>query len=373
MRFFHISDLHLGKRLRERSLLDDQEFILEQILTLAERESPDAVLISGDVYDRSTPSEEAVRLLDRFLVALSRRGIRAAVISGNHDSAERLSFGGRLMEQSGVTLAPVWNGETVRVRLEDAFGPVELWLLPYLRLGQIRRAFPDRELADLTGGLRAVIEAMRLDPSVRNVLLAHQFVTGALRSDSETVFVGGEENVEAAVFAPFDYVALGHIHSPQSVGSETVRYCGTPLKYSLSEEGQQKSVTVVELGAKGSVQVRTLPLRPLRELRELRGSFEELLRGDASEDYIYLCLTDEQELPDAMARLQAVYPNAMNLRYDNRRTARYQAVGAAQTELTQTPLELFAQLYRLQNNAELSPEQQELLEQLIAEIWEEEA
>ena len=373
MLVFHISDLHLGKRLCEHSFLEDQEFILDRILQLADEEKPAAVLIAGDVFDRSLPSEEAVRLLDRFLVALSRRGIRALVISGNHDSAERLSFGGRLMEQSGVTLAPLWDGNTVRVRLEDEFGAVNVFLLPYLRLSQIRRAFPERELADVNEAMRAVIEAIAPDESERNVLVAHQFVTGALRSESETVIVGGEENVDAAVFAAFDYVALGHIHSPQSVGSETVRYCGTPLKYSLSEEGQQKSVTVVELGAKGSVQVRTLPLRPLRELRELRGSFEELLRGDASEDYIYLCLTDEQELPDAMARLQAVYPNAMNLRYDNRRTARYQAVGAAQTELTQTPLELFAQLYRLQNNAELSPEQQELLEQLIAEIWEEEA
>lgn len=372
MRLFHISDLHLGKRLRERSLLEDQEYILEQLLRLADTERPDAVLICGDVYDRSTPSEEAVRLLDRFLVALSGRGIRAAVISGNHDSAERLSFGGRLMAQSGVTLAPVWDGQTARVRLSDEFGAVSLWLLPYLRLGQIRRAFPERELADLSAAMQAVVEAMSPEPGERNVLLAHQFVTGALRSDSETVFVGGEENVDAAVFAPFDYVALGHIHSPQSVGSETVRYCGTPLKYSLSEAGQQKSVTVVELGAKGSVTLRTLPLYPLRELRELRGSFDELLHGQPSEDYIYLCLTDEQEQPDAMARLQAVYPNAMALRYDNRRTAQNRTVGTAEAELTQSPLELFAQLYRTQNNAELSCEQQTLLQRLIREIWEEE-
>ena len=372
MRLFHLSDLHLGKRLRDYSLLEDQEYILEQILLLAEREKPDAVLIAGDVFDRSMPSEEAVRLLDRFLVALSRRGIRTVVISGNHDSAERLSFGGRLMEQSGVTLAPVWNGETGFLRLEDEYGAVCIWPLPYLRLSQIRRAFPDRELPGIGDGMRAVIEAMAPDTGERNVLVAHQFVTGALRSDSETVLVGGEENVDAEVFSVFDYVALGHIHSPQSVGSAKIRYCGTPLKYSLSEAAQVKSVTAVELGEKGRVTVRTLPLTPLRDLRELRGSFDTLLHGEPSEDYIYLCLTDEQEQPDAMARLQRVYPNAAHLRYDNRRTASYQAVGSAEPELVQTPLELFAQLYRLQNNAELSKEQQALLERLIREIWEEE-
>lgn len=262
MKLIHLSDLHLGKRVNDFSMLEDQQYILAEILQIIDREKPDGVLIAGDVYDKSVPSAEAVALLDDFLVRLSKRELRIFVISGNHDSPERMAFGGRLMERSGVHLAPVYDGRVEPVVLTDEYGPVKLYLLPFVKPSHVRRCFPEREIATYTDAVAAAVEAMGVDTAVRNVLVTHQFVTGAARCDSEELSVGGTDNVDASVFDPFDYVALGHIHGPQQVGRETVRYCGTPLKYSFSEAGHKKSVTVVELGAKGSVTIRTIPLKP---------------------------------------------------------------------------------------------------------------
>ena len=272
MKLIHLSDLHLGKRVNEFSMLEDQQYILTEILHIIDREKPDAVLIAGDVYDKSVPSAEAVSLLDDFLVRLAKRKLRIFLISGNHDSPERMAFGGRLMEGSGVHVAPVYDGRVTPVTLADAHGPVNFYLLPFVKPVHVRRCFPEREIDTCTDAVAAAVEHMNVDPSVRNVLVAHQFVTGAVRCESEELSVGGADNVDVSVFAPFDYVALGHIHGPQRVGRETVRYCGTPLKYSFSEAGHQKSVTVVELGAKGSVSVNTVPLVPMRDLAELRGT-----------------------------------------------------------------------------------------------------
>ena len=251
MKLMHLSDLHLGKRVNEFSLLEDQQYILNEILQMADRERPDGVIIAGDVYDKAVPPAEAVSLLDRFLVELARRSLQVFVISGNHDSPERMAFGGRLMEGSGLHMAPVYRGQVDPIPLEDAYGPVNLYLLPFVKPAQVRRFFPDREIATYTQALEAAISAMDLDPRVRNVLVTHQFVTGAERCDSEELSVGGSDNVDVSVFAPFDYVALGHIHGPQCVGRETVRYCGTPLKYSFSEARHRKSVTLVELAPRG--------------------------------------------------------------------------------------------------------------------------
>ena len=272
------------------------------------------------------PSAEAVALLDDFLVRLSRRELQVFVISGNHDSPERMAFGGRLMAGSGVHLAPVYGGRVAPITLTDGYGPVNLYLLPFLKPAHVRPCFPHREIATYTDALAAAIEAMEVDPAGRNVLVTHQFVTGAARCDSEEVSVGGSDNVDVSVFDPFDYVALGHIHGPQRVGRDTVRYCGTPLKYSFSEAGQQKSVTVVELGAKGDVAVRTVPLTPLRDMAELRGTYETLTFRGFYEgtgypgDYVHITLTDEEDIPDAVSRLRVIYPNLMKLDYDNART-----------------------------------------------------
>ena len=378
MKLIHLSDLHLGKRVNGFSMLEDQTYILRQILDVIDRESPDAVLIAGDVYDRAAPPAEAVRLCDDFLVKLSERGLRVIVISGNHDSADRLAFGARLMAGSGVVLAPVFDGTVEPVTLTDAHGTVQIWPLPFLRRAQVQRFFPDTPLTTESEAIAAVIGSMALDETQRNVLVAHQFVTGAQQCESEELQVGTADNVEVRVFAPFDYTALGHLHGPQNVGSEAVRYCGTPLKYSFSEKDHEKSVTVVELGAKGDVLVRTVPLKPLHELRELRGSYDALtLRanydGTATDDYLSIVLTDEQDVPDALSRLRVIYPNIMQLRYDNTRTRTDNELQPIGPDDRRTELELFQDFYALQNGQEMTPEQSAFIARLLQEIKEAEA
>ena len=376
MKLFHLSDLHLGKRVYDFSMLEDQEYILRQILRAADAEQPDAVLLAGDIYDKPVPPAEAVRLFDDILVSLSRRGIPVLLIPGNHDSAERVAFGGRLMAGSRVYPAPAYTGAVAPVTLSDAWGPVNFYLLPFVRAAHVRAAFPEEEIADMTDALRAAIARMDLDPAARNVLVAHQFVTGASRCESEEVSLGGADGVDAAVFAPFDYVALGHIHGPQSFEGGRVRYCGTPLKYSFSECRHHKSITVAELGEKGSLHLRMLPLTPLRELRELRGSYAELTiranyEGTATDDYLHLILTDEEDVPDALARLRVIYPNVMKLDYDNTRTRLSAELTAAPEAERRTEIDLFADFYALQNGQPLSEEQRALSERIFAELKEE--
>lgn len=371
MKFFHLSDLHLGKRLNEFSMTADQAYILDQILALAEEEQPDAVVIAGDVYDKAVPSAEAVSLFDEFLVRLARRNLSVFVISGNHDSPERIAFGSRLLDAAGIHLSPVYNGTVEPVTLRDEFGPVDFYLLPFVKPAHVRRFYPDEPTDTYTQALAAAVSHMALDKTRRNVLVTHQFVTGAARSDSEELSVGGADNVDGAVFEEFDYVALGHIHSPQRCGSEKIRYCGTPLKYSFSEAKDQKSVTVVELKEKGSLTIRTLPLTPLHELTELKGSFQELTDPAFYEnttrqtDYVHLTLTDEEDIPDAVGKLRLIYQGLMKLDYDNTRTRSNQEITGAEITRTRSPLELFASFYELQNNQPMTAQQLVFLEELL--------
>lgn len=328
MKFLHLGDLHIGKRLNNISLLEDQRYILGQILDIAREEQPDAVLIAGDVYDRTLPPAEAVTLLDDFLTALAGEKIPVFLISGNHDSAERLAFGGRLLSEGGVYLSPVYDGELTPHLLKDEYGTVAVWLLPFIRPAHVRAVYPDAEITSYTQAVQTAL-AQAAPAADRQVLVAHQFVTGA------------------------------------------------PLAYSVSEAGQEKSVTIAELGKKGEVTVRTIPLSPLRRLRKIRGSYEELTRrstwqGTAVEDYLQVTLTDEQDIPDAIAKLRSIYPNILELRYDNARTRAFGEITAEAEPERRTPMELFAALYEQQNGAPLSPEQTGLLERLIREIWEEE-
>lgn len=375
MKLVHISDLHLGKRVNGFSMLEDQTYILERILEVIDAEKPQAVLIAGDVYDKLIPPGEAVELFDRFLVSLSNRKITAFVISGNHDAPERLSFGSRLMDGSGIHLAPVYNAMVQPFFLEDEFGTVGFYMLPFLRPANVRRFFPEEPTGTYTEAIRTALGDLNVDFSRRNILMTHQFVTGASRSDSESVTVGGTDNVDVSTFDGFDYVALGHIHGPQSIGRETVRYCGTPLKYSVSEKDQRKSVTVVELGPKGQTAVRTVPLTPLRDLREKRGSYEELTlranyENENTEDYLHIILTDEEDIPNTVGRLRTVYPNLMKLDYDNTRT-RAGALAQAPEELERkSELELFQDFYRQQNGKPMTEEQAALCARLIQEIKE---
>ena len=376
MKLIHLSDLHLGKRVNEFSMIDDQRHVLDQILRVIDAERPDAVLIAGDVYDKPVPTAEAVALLDWFLVELSGRELQVFVISGNHDSAERMAFGGRLMEQSGVHLAPVYDGTVARWTLTDEHGPVHLYLLPFVKPVHVRRCFPEREIETYTDAVAAAVKAMDVDPAARNVLVTHQFVTGAARCESEEVSVGGSDNVDASVFDGFDYVALGHLHGPQTVGRETVRYCGTPLKYSFSEVHHKKSVTVVELGEKGTVTVRTVPLTPRRDLVELRGAYEEVTRRDFYEgngyqdSYVHITLTDEEDVPDALGKLRLIYPYLMKLDYDNQRT-HAAGVGDEGGDLQRkSPMELLEEFYAMQNGQPMGQEQRQFARQLMERIWE---
>lgn len=376
MKLIHLSDLHLGKRINEFSMLEDQEYILTKIIHIIDEQQPDGVIIAGDVYDKSVPAAEAVELFDDFLVRLSKRGLQVFVISGNHDSAERIAFGGRLMDQSGIHMSPVYDGTVTPVTLTDAFGAVNVYMLPFIKPSTVRRFFPDREIASYTDAVRAAVEAMAVDTAQRNVLITHQFVTGAVRSESEEVSVGGTDNVDAAAFAPFDYVALGHIHRGQACGEEYIRYSGTPLKYSFSEAKDQKSVTVLELGAKGERTLTLIPLLPKRDIAEIRGTYEELTlksfweNTSYTEDYMHITLTDEEDIPDALAKLRVIYKNVMTLDYDNRRTRTANEISGADAVREKSPYEHFCTFYELQNGQPMSEEQAALVAALIDEIGE---
>ena len=343
MRFMHLSDLHIGKRV---------------------------------IYDKTVPSGEAVQLFDEFLTALAAMGISCFAISGNHDSPERISFGAKLVEQSGIYLSQVFRGEIAPVELKDEFGGLRIYLLPFLKPAHVRAVYPEEKIENCEHALEIVLSRMKehWDPNCRNVLLAHQFVEGAQRCDSEEFSVGGLDQVSADIFREFDYVALGHIHTPQWVGRETVRYCGTPLKYSFSEVNVEKTVTIVELLEKGHLKIRELPLKPRKDMRKIRGSYLELTaletyQGTEVEDYLQVTLTDEEDVPDALGKLRSIYPNIMKLEYDNQRTRKGQAVEASAPE-HKTPLELFEELYQIQNNQPMKENQRKLASELMETIWE---
>lgn len=374
MKLLHTSDLHIGKRVNEFSMLEDQKYILNRILNIAREEQADGIILAGDIYDKPVPPAEAVQVFDRFLTGLADLRLPVFVISGNHDSAERLAFGARLMESRGVHVSCVYDGHPGRITMTDSFGEVDIHLLPFLRPSLVRHAL-DLEVTGYPEALKAALEHMEIDESKRNVLVAHQFVTGASRCESEEVSVGGLDNVDASLFDSFDYVALGHIHSPQHVGRDTVRYCGTPLKYSFSEAGQDKSLTVVELLEKGRVNIRTVPLKPLRDMRKIRGTYMELTAlsfyaDTNTEDYIHATLTDEEDIVDGMARLRVIYPNLMTLEYDNRRTREHRQVEGPGEMERKTELELFQEFYQLQNNQPMSPAQEEFAGKMIGKIRE---
>ena len=383
MKLFHLSDLHIGKRVNEFSMLEDQKYILMQILKAAKEHQPDGIILAGDIYDKPVPAAEAVQVFDDFLTSLNEMGLIVFMISGNHDSPERVSYGGRLMKKSGIYVAPVYEGKTEKVEFTDAYGKVCIHLLPFVKPAVVRHAFEEGEfekeaeaVCDYQSAVKMAVSHMAVDTDVRNVLIAHQFVTGAMRCESEEVSVGGLDNVDASVFDGFDYVALGHIHGPQNMDSGRIRYCGSPLKYSFSEAAQQKSVTVAELKEKGTLEIHTVPLIPRRDMVELKGSYQQLTLREFyenttyQEDYTHITLTDEEDIPDAVAKLRTVYHNLMKLDYDNTRTRHSAAISGAENVETRSPIDLFAEFYELQNGLPMSAEQTELVASLIKKIWE---
>lgn len=372
MKLFHLSDLHIGKRVNEFSMIEDQKYILTQILHAAEEEKPDGILISGDVYDRTIPTAEAVQVFDAFLTKLSEQKVSAFIISGNHDSAERLAFGSSLMGKSGIYFSRVYDGMVEKFPLQDTYGTIWIYLLPFLRPSIVRHALPEcaEEVQSAADAVRIALEHTEINSGERNVLLAHQFVTGAKRCDAEELQVGDVDQIPVELFSSFDYVALGHIHSPQKAGRENVRYCGAPLKYSFSEAGQEKSITVVDLEEKGRIRVRTIPLKPLHDFRKIRGTYLEVTaksfyENSDCEDYLQVTLTDEEDVPDGMAKLRTIYPNLMRLEYDNKRTRSNAEVHAADRVEEKSELKLFQEFYELQNNQPMTDVQEQFIKELL--------
>ena len=379
MRFIHLSDLHIGKRVNGFPMLEDQRYILEQILERTKESSADAVIIAGDIYDKPVPSAEAVDLFDDFLVGLTKLGVMVFLISGNHDSAERISYAGRLLRESQVYISPRFDGILHPVRITDDYGTVNVYLIPYIHPSLVRNAWPEEKIGSYDDAMRVLLEKSGVDPSARNLAVAHQFVTAGGQSpeetDSEEKHVGGLDNVDASAFDAFDYVALGHLHGPQRIGRDTIRYAGSPLKYSFSEEKQNKSITLAELKEKGKVTYDLLPLEAKRDLRTVRGTFEEVTSPEFTarrkgDDYYRVILTDENDVPNALSRLRRrFYENLMILEYDNARTSSDVRIEAEEGEEEKEPIEVLGDLYQMQNGREMSLLQKETAEKLIRRIW----
>lgn len=378
MKFAHISDLHLGKRVHQFSMIEEQKYILGRIAEIVLEEAVDGILIAGDIYDKIYPSAEAIALFDSFLVKMAEKEIKVFVISGNHDSPERIAFLGKLTQKAGVYLSPVYKGEVEKIQMQDGYGKVNVYLLPFIKPVQVRHFFPKETITNYTESMQAVIKHLNLKMQERNVLVAHQFVTGAMRSDSEEVMVGGLDNVDASVFKDFDYVALGHIHKPQKMGSEKIRYSGTPLKYSFSECKDRKSLTIVDMKEKGEVEYKEIRLVPLHDMVKIKGTFLEVMNplnfpGLDRESFLHITLQEEQDVAEAFGRLSAVYPNLMRMEYDNIRTREKRKLQSYKNEKKMGPEEMFSLLYETMNNQPLSEIQREYLTKKIEDIWNGEA
>lgn len=375
MKFIHLSDLHLGKRVNEFSMLEDQEYILTKIINIIDDQKPDGVIIAGDVYDKSVPSAEAVELFDDFLVKLSNRNLKVFVISGNHDSAERIAFGGRLMDKSGIYMSPVYDGKIEPITVSDNFGDVNIYMLPFVKPANVRRFYPESEISSYTDAIKTIVDDMNIDESKRNILITHQFVTGASRTESEDISVGGTDNVDASVFEKFDYVALGHIHRSQKCTSDYIRYSGTPLKYSFSEANDKKEVVVLDIKDKGTIELSFVPLVPKRDMVEIKGKYDELTlksfyeNTSYIEDYMHITLTDEDDIPDVLTKLRVIYKNIMKLDYDNQRTRHSVEINGADNVERKSPFEHFGEFYEMQNGQALSEEQSEFMTEIIEQIW----
>ena len=375
MKIMHLSDLHLGKRVNEFSMIEDQTYILNEIINIIDEQKPKVIILAGDIYDKPIPPAEAVELFDDFLYKLSKRNLYVFIISGNHDSAERIAFGSRLFDKSGIYLSPVYNGKILPISVDDECGDINFYMLPFIKPVHVRRFFPDASISTYTDALNTVITDMNIDSTKRNILITHQFVTGSSRTESEDVSVGGSDNVDADIFKDFDYVALGHIHRSQSCDSEYIRYCGTPLKYSFSESKDTKSITVIDIKEKGDIKLDFIPLTPLRDMVEIKGSYNELMLKSFYENtslptnYVHITLTDEEDIPDVITKLRVIYKNIMKLDYDNQRTRKSSEINLINAVDSMSPLELFDTFYEIQNGRHLSDAQRVFLENIIEGVW----
>ncbi|MEY8319732.1 exonuclease SbcCD subunit D [Lachnospiraceae bacterium 46-61] len=376
MKLIHLSDLHIGKKVNEFSMLEDQKYIFEKIIQIIDKQKVECVLIAGDIYDKSIPSKYAIQLFDDFLTKMAIRNIPIFIISGNHDSAERIAFGSKLMCQSKVYFSPAFEGDIKPIVLYDEYGEIAVYMLPFIKPAIVKNIYEDANIESYNDAVKTAIEHMVIDKNRRNILIAHQFVTGAETSESEDISVGGIDNVDACVFDDFDYVALGHIHKPQHIYRDTIRYCGTPLKYSFSEAKHKKSVTLITLKQKQDIMINTIELIPKRDMCEIKGYYQELTalnyyQNMNTQNYMHIILKDEQDVVDAMAKLRSIYPNIMRLDYDNKRTQNNQIIQTTQNMESKTPLQLLQQFYKIQNNDVMNEQQVMFCSKIMEEIWEE--
>lgn len=375
MKLFHLSDLHLGKRLNEYSLLEDQRYILmNECLRLIDEKKPEIIILAGDIFDKSIASVEAIELLEEFLEKLVERKKKIIIIPGNHDSAQRLSFCSAFMKKDGIYNARPYEGKIEKISFEDEYGEVNFYLLPYVKPANVRAYFEDEAIDSYNEAIRLIIEKEDIDTEKRNVLVTHQFITGSIRTMSEEISVGGTDNIDAANFKDFDYVALGHIHKAQNISNEAegiIRYCGTLLKYSFSEADDCKTLSLVNLGKKGEISIEELPIKPLRDLRIIKAQFEDILKAEVynEDDYVEIILTDELEVPKALPILRKIYPNIMKLSYDNTRTRNALAEEGIKNTENLSPSEIFKKFYKEQNAMDINEEQEKILNEIIEDIW----
>ena len=375
MRFLHLADLHIGKRLNEFSLIEDQKFIFDKILNIIDEKKIEAVLIAGDVYDKPVPSAEAVTVLNSFLNSLAKRNLKVFVISGNHDSQERIGFGAELISRSGVYMSKPFSGNVETHKIKDEYGEINIYMLPFIKPAMVKHVYEEADIDSYDSAMAYVMEQTKVDEGERNLLIAHQFVRGADRCDSEEVSVGGIDEVSVENFKRFDYVALGHLHSPQHIKSEFVRYSGTPLKYFFSEAKHQKTALIVDMKEKGNITIEKVPLIPKHDMIEIKGKYQEIMSKDFYKDidrmdYAHVTLTDEQDVLHAMELLRTVYPNIMKLDYDNTRTRSNNEIKGVENVEKKQPLDLFKEFYELQNNQPMSREQADFMDKLIKDVWE---
>lgn len=375
MRFMHLSDLHLGKKVNGYSMIEDQKYIINNILEIIDNENIESVIIAGDVYDKSVPPVDAVELFNDFLEELENRNLYVFVISGNHDSPERIAFGNSFMRKSKIFFSPVYNGEINEIELNDEYGKINIWMLPFIKPLNVRKVYEDKVINTYNDAVKIVIDNLKIDTNERNIMITHQFVTGAERTDSEEISVGGSDNIDVSNFDKFDYTALGHIHRPQNCKSERVRYSGTPLKYSFSEAKDKKSATIIDIKEKNNISIKTVPFKPLRDMVEIKGKYGDIMRLDFykdtsyMEDYMHIILTDEEDIPDVITKLRAVYHNIMKVDYDNMRTRTFNQVKEIENIESFSPFELFSDFYKQQNNQSMNEEQNNYIKKTIEEIW----
>ncbi len=367
MKFMHLADLHIGKRLNEYSLFEDQNYILNEILDIADEEKPDALFIAGDIYDKNQPSAEAIRLFDMFLSRVAERKIKTYIISGNHDCAERVSYGERIFSRQDIFISPIFDGSIAKAVMSDEYGKINIYMLPFVRPIQVRRAYPDKVIETYTDAAEAVIDSLKINTEERNILICHQFVTGSERCDSEDINVGTLDNVDSYVFEAFDYTALGHIHKAQRAGRDCIRYAGSPLKYSASEANHVKSVTVGELMEKGNINIKCIPLKPMRDFLDIKGTLEELMDGGNKRDFVRITLTDTSPVVDAFGKLKSRYPFMTELLFSQRQQGTQMTIGVS---IDKTADEQFGEFFEAINGKHMTEEQTALVAEIFKVIKE---